>query len=47
MKRFTITEFREMYPTDDACLDRIFQLRATIPTYLLLRVSGYSCPILG
>jgi len=27
MKRFTITEFREMYPTDDACLDRIFQLR--------------------
>jgi transposase-like protein len=27
MKRFTITEFREVYPTNDACLDRIFQLR--------------------
>ena len=27
MKRFTITEFRAMYPDDDACLDKIFQLR--------------------
>jgi len=27
MKRFTITEFREMYPDNDACLDKIFQLR--------------------
>lgn len=29
MKRFTITEFRAMYPDDDACLDKIFQLRFT------------------
>jgi len=27
MKRFTITEFRAMYPNDDACLDKIFKLR--------------------
>ena len=27
MKRFTITEFREMYPDDDTCLDKIFTLR--------------------
>ena len=27
MKKFTITEFRAMYPDDDACLDKIFQLR--------------------
>ena len=27
MKRFTITEFREMYPDNDACLDKLFQLR--------------------
>ena len=27
IKRFTLTEFREMYPNEDACLDKIFQLR--------------------
>lgn len=27
MKRYTITEFRNDYPNDDACLDKIFQLR--------------------
>jgi transposase len=27
IKRFTIKEFREAYPNDDACLDKIFQLR--------------------
>jgi len=27
MKKFTIKEFRERYPDDDACLDKIFQLR--------------------
>jgi hypothetical protein len=27
MKKFTIDEFRAMYPDDDACLDKVFQLR--------------------
>ena len=27
MKRFTITEFRELYPDENACLDKIFKLR--------------------
>lgn len=27
MKKFTINQFRAMYPNDDACLDKIFQLR--------------------
>jgi transposase len=27
MNKFTITQFREMYPDNDACLDKIFQLR--------------------
>jgi transposase len=27
MKKFTINEFRAAYPDDDACLDKIFQLR--------------------
>lgn len=27
MKKFTITEFRAKYPNNDACLDKIFQLR--------------------
>src|SRR5262245_6193508 len=27
MKRFTITQFRAMYPDDDACLDKLFELR--------------------
>lgn len=27
MKKFTLTQFKEAYPTNDACLDRIFQLR--------------------
>jgi transposase len=27
MKKYTINEFRTAYPDDDACLDRIFQLR--------------------
>ncbi len=27
MKKFTITEFRAQYPNDNACLDKIFQLR--------------------
>ena len=27
MNKFTITQFRAAYPNDDACLDRIFQLR--------------------
>ncbi|MEO7307113.1 MAG: IS1595 family transposase [Ferruginibacter sp.] len=26
-RRFTVTEFREAYPNDDACLDKLFQLR--------------------
>jgi transposase len=29
MKRFTITEFRAMYPDNDACLDKLFKLRYT------------------
>ncbi len=29
MNKFTITQFRAMYPNDDACLDKIFQLRFT------------------
>ena len=29
MKRFTIAAFKEMYPNDDACLDKIFKLRYT------------------
>ena len=27
MKKFTITEFRETYPNEDACLDKLFNLR--------------------
>ena len=27
MNKYTITEFRAAYPNDDACLDKIFQLR--------------------
>lgn len=27
MNKFTITQFRAAYPNDDACLDKIFQLR--------------------
>ncbi|HEX4373711.1 MAG TPA: transposase [Puia sp.] len=27
MNKLTITEFRKAYPNDDACLDKIFQLR--------------------
>lgn len=27
MQKFTITQFRATYPNEDACLDRIFQLR--------------------
>lgn len=27
MKKFTITQFRASYPNEDACLDKIFQLR--------------------
>lgn len=27
MKKFTITEFRTMYPDDDVCLDKVFKLR--------------------
>lgn len=27
MKRFTIDEFKALYPNDDACLDKIFKLR--------------------
>lgn len=27
MQKFTITQFRETYSTEDACLDKIFQLR--------------------
>src|ERR1035437_8418802 len=27
MKKYTITQFRANYPNEDACLDRIFQLR--------------------
>jgi transposase len=29
MKKFTINEFRAMYPDDNACLDKIFKLRYT------------------
>ena len=29
MNKFTINQFREMYPDDDACLHKIFQLRFT------------------
>jgi len=29
MEKFTITQFRAAYPNDDACLDKIFQLRYT------------------
>lgn len=29
MNKFTINQFREMYPDNDACLDKIFQLRFT------------------
>ena len=34
MKRYTIMQFREDYPNDDACLDKIFKLR----------YSGITCP---
>ena len=27
MKKFTLPQFRANYPNDDACLDKIFQLR--------------------
>ena len=27
MEKFTITEFRNMYPNDDACLDKLFAVR--------------------
>jgi transposase len=27
MKKYTINEFREMYPDDDACLDKLFKVR--------------------
>ncbi len=27
MKRFTIDEFKAAYPDNDACLDKLFQLR--------------------
>lgn len=27
MKKFTLTEFKEMYPNDDACLDKLFKVR--------------------
>jgi len=29
MNKFTINQFRAMYPNDDACLDKIFKLRFT------------------
>lgn len=29
MNKFTITQFREAYPNDDACLHKLFQLRFT------------------
>jgi transposase len=29
MNKFTITEFRNMYPDNDACLDKLFKLRYT------------------
>src|SRR6478672_10923667 len=29
MRKYTITEFRQDYPNDDACLDKIFKLRFT------------------
>jgi len=29
INRFTIKEFRDMYPNDDVCLDKIFELRYT------------------
>ncbi len=34
MKKYTITEFRNDYPNDDACLDKIYKLRFT----------GFVCP---
>jgi transposase len=29
MNKFTISQFREMYPNEDACLDKIFKIRFT------------------
>ena len=57
MRKFTITQFRERYPTEDACLDKIFQLRfkgLVCPKCdndkPFTRVSGrrsYQCPCCG
>ena len=57
MKKFTITEFREAYPNDDACLDKIFQLRynnlvcpSCENTKFFTRVKNrrsYQCPCCG
>lgn len=57
MKKFTITEFRAAYPNDDACLDKIFQLRynnlvcpSCENTNAFTRVKNrrsYQCPCCG
>lgn len=57
MKKFTITEFRAAYPNDDACLDKIFQLRYknlvcpscenTKPFTRVKNRRSYQCPCCG
>jgi len=54
MNKYTIVEFREDYPNDDACLDKIFQLRYNnlvcpkcVSDKAFVRVKGrrsYCCP---
>ena len=54
MNKYTIKEFRNDYPNDDACLDRIFQLRyhnlvcpkceGTKPFVKITNRRAYQCP---
>ncbi len=54
MNKYTIKEFREDYPNDDACLDKIFQLRynnlvcpkceGTKPFVKITNRRAYQCP---
>ena len=57
MKKFTINEFRATYPDNDACLDRIYQLRynglvcpkceGTKPFTRVKDRRSYQCPSCG
>lgn len=57
MKKFTINEFRAAYPNDDACLEKIFQLRynnlvcpkceSDKPYTRIKNRRSYQCPACG